>query len=75
VSVAGSSPNIGARVVKFALIGAVIGAVIMVLKVGIFNDFDFGHNAVWLLMIVLGAIAGGVIAMLFSAAGQSSPDG
>jgi hypothetical protein len=74
MSVAHSSPSIGGRIVKFALIGAAIGAVIMVLKVAIFNDFDFGHQAVWFLTIVLGAVAGGAIALLFSAAGQSGPE-
>jgi hypothetical protein len=74
MSVVHPSPSVGGRVVKFALIGAVIGAVIMVLKVAIFNSFDFGHQAVWWLLVVLGAVAGGVIALLFSAAGQSGPE-
>jgi hypothetical protein len=60
----------GERIQRYVLIGALIGIAVFALKVAIFDDFDYGQNWLWASAILAGAIAGGVIGLLLSAAGQ-----
>jgi len=61
------------RVRRFALIGAVIGAVLYVVKLAS-DDWDFGSDWPWLLVIVLGAVAGLGLGLVLSGVGQSGRD-
>jgi di/tricarboxylate transporter len=58
------------RVRLFALIGAVVGAVLYVVKLGS-DDWDVGGDAAWLLLILLGAVAGLGLGLVASGIGQS----
>jgi hypothetical protein len=68
----GRSSSEGQRIKRFVLIGAVLGVAVFVLKVAIFDDFDYGENWLWAFAILAGIVGGGVIGLLLSAAGQHS---
>jgi hypothetical protein len=61
------------RVRQFALIGALIGAVLYVVKLAS-DDWDFGSDWPWLLVIVLGAVAGAGLGLVLAGVGQSHRD-
>jgi len=65
--------SISQRVRLFALIGAAIGAVLYVIKLAS-DDWDFGADWPWLLVIVLGAVAGLGLGLVASGIGQSGND-
>jgi hypothetical protein len=66
----GRSPGDSGRIQRFVLIGALIGIAVFALKVAVFDDFDYGQNWLWAFAILAGAVGGGVIGLLLSAAGQ-----
>ena len=61
----------GQRVRRFAVIGALIGVVLYLVKVGS-DDFDVGGDWPWLVLIFLGAVAGAGIGLVLAGVGQSS---
>jgi hypothetical protein len=61
---------IAQRVRRFALIGAVIGAVLYVVKVAA-DDWDFSGDWPYLLLVVLGAAAGVGLGIVAAGLGQS----
>ena len=61
---------IARRVRRFTVIGAVIGVVLYVVKLGS-DDFDVGGDWPWLILIVLGAVAGAGIGLVAAGIGQS----
>ncbi len=65
--------SISQRVLRFALIGAVVGAVLYVVKLAS-DDWDFGADWPWLLVILLGAVAGLGLGLVASGVGQSGND-
>jgi hypothetical protein len=58
------------RVRRFAVIGAAIGVVLYVVKLGT-DDFDVGGDWPWLILIVLGAFAGAGLGLVAAGLGQS----
>jgi hypothetical protein len=61
------------RVRRFAVIGAIVGAILYVAKVAA-DDWDFGGDWPWLLLIVLGAMVGLGLGVVAAGVGQSSAD-
>ena len=64
---------IAQRVRRFAVIGAVIGVVLYVVKLG-WDDLDVGGDWPWLIVILLGAVAGAGIGLVAAGIGQSDAD-
>jgi hypothetical protein len=62
--------SVAQRIQRFALIGAAIGAVLYVVKLAS-DDWDFGADWPWLLVIVLGLFAGAGMGLVAAGIGQS----
>jgi hypothetical protein len=71
MSSAGSgSGHVAQRVRRFAVIGAVIGVVLYLIKVAS-DDFDVAGDWPWLVLIFLGGFAGAGIGLVLAGVGQS----
>lgn len=68
---AGGAGDAGRRILRFAIIGALIGAVAFVVKVSVADSFEFDENWIWALLVLLGAVAGVGIGLVLSGVGQS----
>lgn len=70
----GMRPEGRQRLVRMVVYGALIGVALFLLKVAIADDFDYAGNYAWAMMIVLGAVVGGVLGLIFAGVGQRAPD-
>jgi hypothetical protein len=59
------------RVRRFALIGGVIGVILYVVKLGS-DDFDVGGDWPWLILVLLGLVAGAGLGLVVAGVGQSN---
>lgn len=65
----------GNRVKRFivtgAIIGALIGLAVFLLKVALMDDFDYGENWLWAIAVLVGVVGGGVIGLVVAGIGGS----
>jgi len=70
----GMRPGGGKRLLRMVVYGALAGAVVFLLKVAISDDFDYAANWVWGFLIILGAVLGAGLGLVFAGVGQRAPD-
>lgn len=70
----GMRPEGRQRLIRMVVLGALVGVVLFLLKVAISDDFDYAANWVWAFLIILGAVLGGVMGLIFAGVGQRAPD-
>jgi hypothetical protein len=59
-------------IVKGAVIGAVIGLAVFLLKVAIADDWDYGDNWLWVIAVFVGLLGGGVLGLVAAGLGGSA---
>jgi hypothetical protein len=67
-----SGQRIRRFIVTGVIVGALIGLAVFLIKVAVVDDFAYGENWLWVIAVLVGALGGGVLGLVFAGVGGSA---